>query len=101
MVKIDFLTFEDIIHDGNCSEGVLAKCEFVGVYCGDVEELLELFHDNESRIKQAAKLDGYGSGYGDGSGSGYGYGYGYGDGYGYGYGSGDGSGDGYGDGGRQ
>ena len=97
MVK-DFLTFEDIVRDGACAEGVIEACIDAGnIFACTVDEALDKF-DSPKRILRAAQADGYGYGYGYGSGygsgSGYGDGDGYGDGYGYGYGDGYGDGDG-------
>ena len=79
-----FLTFEDIVRDGACANGVLRACEQAGIFAGTIQEVLQKFPSQSERIMRAANLSGYGygDGYGDGSGSGDGYGDGDGSGYG-------------------
>ena len=96
IAPLAFLTFEDIVRDGACANGVLRACEQARFFSGTVQEVLKKFPDDTARIMSAAKLDGYGDGYGYGDGDGDGYGYGDGDGDGYGDGDGDGSGNGNG-----
>ena len=87
---LSFLTFEDVIGAGACTNGVINACLKAGVFFGTIDDVLSAFPGERARIVCASNLDGYGDGDGDG------YGYGDGDGDGYGDGDGDGDGDGYG-----
>ena len=66
-----FLTFEDIVRDGACANGVLRACEQAGIFAGTIQEVLQKFPSQSERIMRAANLSGYG--YGDGYGDGDGY----------------------------